>query len=391
MVEVAPGSSDNSAGSLVCRFAETAAERRAVYELRYRVYVEEMAKQMAGVDHAKKTVSDDVDQHADILFVTSEVHVVGTARLLWGGRYVPPEYTDFYSLDGPFAHLPPRSFTFSSRLMIEREWRHGRALRLLVWDTYRRSRANGAWLDFLHCTPALVSLYEGLGYRRISKRMIDTHGVGQQCAMALVTDDLAHLTRVRSPLLAEAKDYPSDPGHGDWFATTFPEYAASYSCRVMGEEDFLTNLSTHLVVDQVEIFHGMTRTDISNFMQSGVILDVEKGDAIVRAGEVGRELFVILDGAAEVRVQSGMSYVVSMTLGKGDLFGEVAFIHRGRRSADVIALSDVKVLSLSPGSLETLVREKPAFGARVLLNIARILAVRLANASELYASAARVP
>ena len=60
------------------------------------------------------------------------------------------------------------------------------------------------------------------------------------------------------------------------------------------------------------------------------------------------------------------------TCRRGDTFGEVAVFH-GRRTADVEALTDARLLRLSSDSLERIRRRYPRTGAQVYRNLSRIL------------------
>ncbi len=57
---------------------------------------------------------------------------------------------------------------------------------------------------------------------------------------------------------------------------------------------------------------------------------------------------------------------------------EVAFLLEGPRTADVYAATDgVRVLSLSEGTIRNIMKSDPRVAARLLLNIAKILCLRI--------------
>src|SRR5262245_50452985 len=118
-----------SAGNLTCRIAKTREDRKAVFELRYKVYVEEMTKRLPSANDVDKTVEDEIEQHATIFLVeTPRGEVIATLRGVWGGTVVPNVYKSWFGLDR-IAEVPEKSMNFSSRLMIKAEWRRGQALR----------------------------------------------------------------------------------------------------------------------------------------------------------------------------------------------------------------------------------------------------------------------
>src|SRR4051812_22880348 len=64
------------------RLTATPEERELVYRLRYRVYIDEMKRDLqAGVDHQNQRICDPLDQTALLLAAFHQGSVVGTCRL----------------------------------------------------------------------------------------------------------------------------------------------------------------------------------------------------------------------------------------------------------------------------------------------------------------------
>ena len=69
------------------------------------------------------------------------------------------------------------------------------------------------------------------------------------------------------------------------------------------------------------------------------IRKVKAGDAIVRQGEPGRELFLVLDGIVRVEVDGERL----AEYGPGSMHGERAFLEGGTRTSTLIAVTDAKL------------------------------------------------
>jgi NADH dehydrogenase len=82
----------------------------------------------------------------------------------------------------------------------------------------------------------------------------------------------------------------------------------------------------------------------------------EPGEAIVRQGQVGRELYLILKGEVEVSSQSGGSLV---RLGAREVFGERALLEDTRRNATVRATQAADVLVMSRADFHAMVKNLP--------------------------------
>jgi CRP-like cAMP-binding protein len=68
-------------------------------------------------------------------------------------------------------------------------------------------------------------------------------------------------------------------------------------------------------------------------------------------------------------------------MGRGDVVGEVA-LFAARRTADVDALSDVRLLGFGDDDLERVRRRHPRIAATVFLNLNRIQAERLSRNTQ---------
>lgn len=70
----------------------------------------------------------------------------------------------------------------------------------------------------------------------------------------------------------------------------------------------------------------------------------KEGESIIRAGEEGKEAFVLIQGDAQIRLP-GSEHVFA-EIHRGDIFGELALLTDENRSADVVAITDVQVMRL---------------------------------------------
>ncbi len=102
--------------------------------------------------------------------------------------------------------------------------------------------------------------------------------------------------------------------------------------------------------------------------------DFPTGTFIVRQGQVGTGLYIILSGQA--RVVRGSEDLA--LLGPGDFFGELAVIDQQPRMASVQAETDTSCLALASWDLLALLERDPALS----LNLIKALAERLRTAGE---------
>jgi uncharacterized protein len=128
----------------------------------------------------------------------------------------------------------------------------------------------------------------------------------------------------------------------------------------------------------IGLFAGLRPSQAKIVTLMGQLRTFPCGHPIVRQGEVGDEMYVLIGGMAEVRVTvNGQSRVVRH-LQRGDVFGEMGLIRRHQRTADVIAAEEeVEVLAVNERFLTRMQRRYPRIGARIFLNLAKVLSDRL--------------
>jgi SulP family sulfate permease len=105
------------------------------------------------------------------------------------------------------------------------------------------------------------------------------------------------------------------------------------------------------------------------------------GERIFRQGDVGDEIFLVRRGKVRIalRFDEGLEHHVA-TFGRGDAFGDIAFLDGGARSADAVALTATVLLVLSRGRFDLLTEEHPRLGHHFFAALARSLAIRLRQA-----------
>ena len=115
------------------------------------------------------------------------------------------------------------------------------------------------------------------------------------------------------------------------------------------------------------------------------VVQVEKGQYIVKEGDRSEELFLLQQGSAEVTKQdpeSGHWHILGL-LQAGDSIGEIALLDNEPRSATVRAVEDCVLYVLKIEDLESL-SEMPSLPADVVkINLANVISHRLRHTNEI--------
>lgn len=95
-------------------------------------------------------------------------------------------------------------------------------------------------------------------------------------------------------------------------------------------------------------------------------VNVDAGHKLAVEGEFGHALYAIESGSAEVMSDGEVLRV----LGPGDVFGEVAVLASGRRTASVVATTPLRLIALFKRDVWALEKEAPAVAQRLRALIA---------------------
>jgi len=107
------------------------------------------------------------------------------------------------------------------------------------------------------------------------------------------------------------------------------------------------------------------------------------GEVIFNEGDVGDSLYVIVNGEVEVirSDKAGTPQTIAMLKG-GEFFGEMSLIDKEYRSATCRARAASELLRLTNENLHSFARIYKNGFTLVVINIARVLSLRLRDTSE---------
>ena len=89
--------------------------------------------------------------------------------------------------------------------------------------------------------------------------------------------------------------------------------------------------------------------------------EVDVGTVLAREGDYAYSLFFVVDGLAAAAHETRLL----TTLRPGDWFGEIGVLTHSTRSANVVALSRMRLLTLMAWDFSDLLKELPELGERI--------------------------
>jgi CRP/FNR family transcriptional regulator, cyclic AMP receptor protein len=127
------------------------------------------------------------------------------------------------------------------------------------------------------------------------------------------------------------------------------------------------------VLAEVPLFASLSKRHLRHVAGLAKIRKFHDGAVMMRAGDAGDAMYVLLDGRATVRRRRGGAVKLEM----GAFVGELALLDDGPRTATVVADGPVVALSIGRARFGKLLRSEPAIAVAIAEELARRL--RAAN------------
>ena len=130
---------------------------------------------------------------------------------------------------------------------------------------------------------------------------------------------------------------------------------------------------------KIAIFHGLRPEEVQHVLKQGHTLEFRKDQTIFHEGQLGSNLFVVLNGEIGIHAKNRMIAKCK----SGDTFGEMAVLNQAPRNATAMAITDTRLFTLDEAGINKVLENKE--GVRILLNIIHVLSERLEEANTFLA------
>ena len=136
-------------------------------------------------------------------------------------------------------------------------------------------------------------------------------------------------------------------------------------------------------LERAGIFAGLTSKELATIGRYLRRTEIDKGRTIFGQGEAGSELFIITRGTASAYLHQDRGADIRLTtFAPGTVFGEMAILDPGPRSASVIADDALVCFALSDEDFALLSSDAPKIAIKILANLSRALSRRLRQANR---------
>ena len=135
----------------------------------------------------------------------------------------------------------------------------------------------------------------------------------------------------------------------------------------------------HALLRAHPFFKDLGHTIIDRIAPRVITTRVKKGAAIFHKGDIGSKLYAVRAGAVRISAPSeqGKDAIFNLVV-PGELFGEIAFLDGGQRSADAVAIDNCELMVIERRDFIPILRDDPEVAIRLI----NILCARLRRTSE---------
>jgi CRP-like cAMP-binding protein len=132
------------------------------------------------------------------------------------------------------------------------------------------------------------------------------------------------------------------------------------------------------LLSRQDLFRKLTDQELTDLVQAVQLRRVAAKDSLCRKGDPGNQLYLIVDGVlkAQTTSASGDDIVFSI-MGPGEMFGELALLRGGKRTAAVVAIRDSELIVIDRRELFPFLRRHPDAALKLL----EVLAARVERLS----------
>ncbi|MBT5934720.1 cyclic nucleotide-binding domain-containing protein [Sulfurimonas sp.] len=153
------------------------------------------------------------------------------------------------------------------------------------------------------------------------------------------------------------------------FESNLSNEVYSLANKIVNNLNEITTYESMMYINSVPIFDNIYFRDLEKFSESAKLKEFSPNEYIIREGELGDTLYIIIKGKAIVEVASNQV----TTMGDNDYFGEIAILGDSKRTASVKAIEPMSTLTISKEKVKEFISDQPVVSAKIMKEIIKKL------------------
>ena len=136
----------------------------------------------------------------------------------------------------------------------------------------------------------------------------------------------------------------------------------------------MTPAELSALLPEGSLFAGCTPEELEDLLAVGSVLNVQPNETILRQGDDGDALVLLLEGVVRVSMVTSNGREIILDYAEpGAVLGEIALLDGEPRTASTISLWKGRVLRLSRAAFEGFIERHPKMALKVMRDMARRL------------------
>ena len=138
-------------------------------------------------------------------------------------------------------------------------------------------------------------------------------------------------------------------------------------------------MDKQLILKKISAFKGLSPAELQAIVQLSNERKYKKNDVIFAEKSRGEEIYILTKGRVriELGVKGKTDFVTVHRIQKGEIFGELALVGDGNRSASAECETDCDVIVINRDALRGLFEKNTRIGYIIMANLASVLSTRL--------------
>ncbi len=142
----------------------------------------------------------------------------------------------------------------------------------------------------------------------------------------------------------------------------------------------------------VYLLKDLAPDELARFAAACTVVEFKAGETIIREGDTGDEMYILLEGIVEITRKLTMlasqeydelnKTLVTLSARERPFFGEMGLLGQKERTASVAARVDCKLVTIKQPAFEHLCEQEPRMGVTILKLIALTAGERLLKTNK---------
>lgn len=130
---------------------------------------------------------------------------------------------------------------------------------------------------------------------------------------------------------------------------------------------------------QFPLFSAFSDDDLEQFFHFTKVQEATPEQLLIKKDAPCDAVYLVVSGGVRVRLIVGLEEVILARIGAGEFFGELGMFTQSRRTADVVAQCETRLLRVSAEAFQLMIRQIPRLAAPLLFAMAQCMAHRIAD------------